>query len=139
MWKYKMQRNSKLAILIVFMTVAIFVWVPKGKKTKDVSSTASSVIFDQAMPVIRAVPRKRTEFVDWGRNPFTFPQREEVGSISNLTLSCIIWNSEKPSAFINESIVCVGDKITDKTVKRIEQNRVILTDGTEDYVLELRE
>lgn len=40
---------------------------------------------------------------------------------------------------INESIVRVGDKITDKTVKQIEKNRVILTDGTKDYVLELQE
>lgn len=134
-----MQRNRKLAILIVFMTVAIFVWIPKGKKTKDVSSTTPSVTFDQAIPVTRAVLRKRTEFVDWGRNPFTFPQREEkIGSISNLALEAIIWDDKKGSAFINNSIVYVGDKITNKTVKRIEQNRVILTDGTKDYVLELK-
>ena len=135
-----MQRNSKLAILIVFMTVAIFVWVPKGKKTKDVSSTASSVIFDQAMPVIRAVPRKRTEFVDWGRNPFTFPQSEKgVGSVSDLKLGAIMWGDKKPAAFINGKIVKVGNKITDKTVKQIEQDRVILTDGINDYVLKLSE
>ncbi len=134
-----MQRKSKVAILIVFVTVAIFVWVPKGKKTEDVSSTTSSVTLDQAIPVTRAVPRKRTEFVDWRRNPFTFPQsEEEVGSVSNLRLLCIIVADEGAQAFINESIVRVGDKITDKTVKRIEQNRVVLTDGTKDYVLELR-
>ena len=135
-----MQRNSKAAILIVFVIVAIFVWVPKGKKTEDVSSTTSSVTLDQAIPVTRAVPRKRTEFVDWGRNPFTFQQsKEEVSSVSNLRLHCIIVTDEGAQAFINESIVRVGDKITDKTVKRIEQDRVVLTDGTKDYVLELRE
>ncbi len=135
-----MQRNSKVAILIVFMAVAIFVWVPKGKKTKDVSSTTSSVAFDQAIPVTRAVPKKRTEFIDWRRNPFTFSQRKEkVGSVSNLRLLCIIVTDEGAQAAINESIVRVGDKITEKTVKRIEQNRVILTDGTKDYVLELQE
>ncbi|MFB0525777.1 MAG: hypothetical protein ACETVZ_09555 [Phycisphaerae bacterium] len=135
-----MKRNSKLAILIVFMTVAIFVWVPKGKKAKDVSSTTSTVAFDQAIPVTRAVPSKRTEFVDWGRNPFTFPQgEEEVGSVSHLKLFAIIWNDKEALAFINESVVRVGDKITDKTVKRIEQDRVILTDGTKDYVLKLQE
>ncbi len=134
-----MQRNSKVAILIVFVTVAIFVWVPKGKKTEDVSLTTSSVTLDQAIPVTRAVPRKRTEFVDWGRNPLTFPQsEEEVGGVSNLRLLCIIVADEGAQAFINESIVRVGDKITDKAVKRIEQNRVVLTDGTKDYVLELR-
>ncbi len=134
-----MQRNSKLAILIVFMTVAIFVWVPKGKKAKDAPSTTSSVTLDQALPVTRAVLRKRTEFVDWGRNPFIFPKGEEkIDDVSDLKLVAIIWNKEDAQAFINESLVRVGDKITDKTVKRIEQNRVILTDGTKDYVLELR-
>ena len=136
-----MQRNRKVAILIVLMTAVIFVWLPKGKMTKDISSTTSSVTFEQAIPVTRAVPRKRTEFVDWGRNPFAFPQREEkVGSVSDLTLFSIMWNDNGARvAAINESIVCVGDKIINKTVKRIEQNRVILTDGTKDYVLELQE
>ena len=136
-----MQRNSKLAILIVFMIIAILVWVPKGKKSKDVSSTTSSVTFDQAIPVTRAMPRKRTEFIDWGRNPFAWPQRDEkAGGVSNLTLFSIMWNDKGVrAAAINESIVREGDKITDKTVKRIEQNRVILTNGTDDYVLELQE
>ncbi len=139
-----MKRNSKLAILIVLMIGAVFVWVPKGtrgKKAEDVSPDISSAAFDQTIPLIRTVPRKRTEFVDWGRNPFAWPQREEkVGSVSNLTLSCIIRNDEGAhAAAINGAIVRVGDKIDDKTVKQIEQNRVILTDGTKDYVLELRE
>jgi hypothetical protein len=126
--------------MIVLITVAIFVWLPKGKKTKDASPTTSSVTFEQAIPVMGEEPRKRTEFVDWGRNPFTFPQsEEEVGGVSNLRLLCIIVTDEEAQAAINESIVRVGDKITDKTVKRIEQNRVILTDGTKDYVLELQE
>ena len=135
-----MQRNSKVAILFVLMTVVIFVWLPKGKKTKDASPTTSSVTFEQAIPVMGEEPRKRTEFVDWGRNPFASPQRDEkAGAVSNLALSCIIWSDGKASAFINESIVYIGDKINDKTVKRIEQNRVILTNGTRDYVLELQE
>lgn len=135
-----MQRNRKLVILIVLITAAIFVWVPKGKKTEDAPSTTSSVTFDQAIPVTRAVLRKRTKFVNWPRNPFTFPQgEEEIGSISNLRLSCIIWNDKEAQAFINESIVRVGDRITNKTVKQIKHNRVILTDGTKDYILKLQE
>jgi hypothetical protein len=137
-----MQRNRKLTILIVLITAAIFVWIPKGRKTKDVSSTTSAVTLGQVTPVTRAaLRRKRTEFVNWARDPFARPRRkeEEVGSVSNLSLSCIIWNDKDAQAFINESIVRVGDKITDKTVKQIERNRVILTDGTKDYILELRE
>ena len=134
-----MKRKSKLAILIVLVTTVIFVWVPKGKKIKDVSSTTSSVTFSQAIPVTRAVRRKRTEFVDWGRNPFVWPQiKEKADSISDLKLGAIMWSDKKLSAFINGKIVSVGDKITDKTVKQIEPDRVILTDGIKDYVLELK-
>ncbi len=66
-----------------------------------------------------------------------FSQGEEKTSgTSNLALYAIIWRAKKPSALINNSIVEVGDKIADKTVKQIEENRVILTDGTNDYILE---
>ena len=135
-----MQRNSKLAILLVLVTVGILIWVPKGKKTKGVSAATSSVTVDHAMPVMIAAPRKRTDFVDWGRDPFVWPQREEtVGSVSNLTLYAIMLSNEGACASINESIVCVGDKISGMTVKQIENNRVILTDGTMDFVLILQE
>jgi len=131
-----MKRNNKSVILAVLIITAVSIWIPKGRKPMAVSANTS----EQAIPVIAAVPKKSTEFVDWGRNPFTFSQREEkIGSISNLALCAIMWSAKKPSAFINNSIVSVGDKITDKTVKRIEQNRVILTDGMKEYVLELQE
>ena len=135
-----MKRNSKLAILIALTTVAALVWVPKGNKAKDISSTTLSAAFDQAIPITRVVPRKRSKVIDWVRDPFAKPQsakkEKKVGSVSDLKLGAIMWGN-RPSAFINNSIVSVGDKITDKTVKQIEENRVILTDGTNDYVLEL--
>ena len=133
-----MKRHSKLAILIVLVTAVVFVWVPKGKKTKDVSPNISSAALDQTIPLIKAVPRKRTEFVDWPRNPFAKLQTEkEFSSVSDLKLGAIMWGGKEASAVINNSIVSIGDKITDKTVKQIDKNRVILTDGTNDYVLEL--
>ncbi len=132
-----MKRSNKLALCVFLMVTAIFVWVPKPRMTKGVSPTTPSVTFDHTIPVMGPAPRKRTEFIDWGRNPFVRPEgKEETVDISNLTVFAIIWEGEKAEAMINESIVHVGDRIADKTVKRIEQNRVILTDGTEDYILE---
>jgi len=144
MWKYKMKRNKKLAILIVLVTATLFVWVPKGKKVQDVPPATASAALDHAMPLIRVVPKKRTEFVGWPRDPFAKPQIEEkeekkVSSVSALKLGAIMWDDKNPSAFINGKFVSVGDKIDDKTVKQIERDRVILTDGTKDYVLELQE
>ena len=135
-----MRRNSKLAVLIVLVTMAILVWVRKDGNIPDVSSATTSVAFEQATPLMGEVLRKRTEFVAWERNPFAWPQREaDAGSVSNVTLFAIFCSDEGACAAINGSIVRVGDKITDKTVKRIEQSRVILTDGTRDYVLALTE
>ena len=133
-----MKRNKKLAILIVLVTATIFVWAPKGKKANDASSPALSASFNQAMPMITIVPRKRTEFVDWPRNPFAKLQTEkEVGSVSDLKLGVTMWGDKESSAFINGKFVSAGDKIDGKTVKQIEWDSVILTDGTNDYVLEL--
>ncbi len=83
------------------------------------------------------MPRKRTEFVGWGRNPFAKLQTE-ISSVSDLKLGAIMWGGKETSAVINNSIVSVGDKISNKTVKQIDKIRVILTDGTNDYVLELK-
>jgi hypothetical protein len=121
------------------MTVAILVWIPKRTKTAGASSTTSPTISDQAIPVVRKVTKKNTEFVNWGRNPFYFTPREDTNDISNLKLSCIMWYVEDVQALINQSLVRPGDKIADKTVKKIEMDRVILTDGTKDYVLKLQE
>lgn len=133
-----MKRNSKSVILIVFVTTVVFVWAPKCQKSKDVAPNISSDLLDQTIPLIKTVPRKRTEFVDWGRNPFARLQTEKATSnVSDLKLVAIMWDDKKPSAFINKRIVSTGDKIDDKTVKQIKQNEVVLTDGTNDYVLEL--
>ena len=135
-----MKRNSKLTILIVLVTAAIFVWMPKGKKANNVPSPALLASFDQAIPIIRVVPRKRTEFVGWGRNPFAKLQTEkETSDVSELKLGAIMWGDKKPSAFINKKIVSAGDKIDQRTVKQIERDRVTLTDGINDYVLKLSE
>ena len=131
-----MKRNNKAVILVVLITAAVFAWLSGSRKNKDISS----VTFAGEIPIMKVVPRKRTEFVDWGRNPFVFAQKEEkTGSVSNLSLSCIIRDGEKTQAFINDSLVRVGDTITDMTVKQIESDRVILTDGAKDYVLKLQE
>ena len=136
-----MKRKKKLAILIVLMTGVVFVWMPKGKKAKDVSSPALSASFNQAIPTIRVVPKKRTEFVGWPRDPFaklqTEKEEKKVGGVSKLKLGAIMWDDKNPSVFINGKIVGVGDKIDDKTVKQIERDRVVLTDGIKDYVLKL--
>jgi len=137
-----MKRNKKLAILIVFAAATILVWIPKGKNANDVSLNISTASFGQTIALIKATPKKRTEFVGWPRDPFAEPQMKEkeentVGSVSDLKFDATVWDDRESSAFINGNFVSTGDKIDGKTVKQIEHDRVILTDGTNDYVLEL--
>ena len=138
-----MQFNSKLATFLLLMIICIFVWIPKGKKIKSVSAATSSVTSEQVKSMMKAIPKERTTFTDWGRNPFVFPkkkeEKEEADGTSDLELTCIVWSNGEALALINRTILHVGDKITNKTVKQIENNRVILTDGTKDYVLILSE
>ena len=123
MWKYKMKRNSKLAILIVLVTTAILVWIPKGKEANDVSSPALSASVNQAIPMITVVPRKRTKFIEWERNPFkklqTEKEQKNVGNSPDLRLGAIMWDDKNPSAFINGNFVSIGDKIDNKTIMHI--------------------
>jgi hypothetical protein len=131
-----MKRNSKLTILTFLIIVVIFIWIPKGKKPAAVSANTS----EQTMPLVSTAAKRRSEFVDWSRNPFVWPQQqEETGKISNLKVFAIICENEKSEAMIDESVVRVGDKIAGKTVKQIESDRVVLTDGTKDYILKFQD
>jgi hypothetical protein len=131
-----MKRNSKLTILMFLIIVVIFIWIPKGKKPAATSANT----FEQTTPITATVAKKRTEFVDWGRNPFVWPQKEEeTNEVLNLKVFAIVCDNEKSEAMIGESVVRVGDKIAGKTVKQIKQDRVILTDGTKDYVLKFQD
>ncbi len=142
-----MKQNNKIIMLGVLVIIVVFTWMPKGIKPATASAdtseadTSEADALEQEMPIMTAAPAKRTEFVDWGRDPFVFSQAEnsdDSGDISALSLRAIMWEAEKPSAFINDSVVVVGDRIIDKMVKKIEKNRVILTDQTKDYILELQ-
>ena len=130
--------------MIILVAAAVFVWLPRGKKVGDTPPPAFSASLNQPISMVTTEPRKRTEFVGWPRDPFVKPQTKEnqgekTGGASGLKLGAIMWDDKNPSAFINGKFVNVGDKIENKTVKQIERDRVILTDGTNEYVLKLDE
>jgi len=62
---------------------------------------------------------------------------EEEIAPSDLTLYGIIWDKDNPIAIINETIVKTGDKVGISTIKKIEQDCVIVNDGSRDYKLNL--
>ena len=115
----------------------IIVWMPKGRRKPPVKpEQAGPMSAEKAMPKIAPVQRKRTTFVVWGRNPFVWP-KVDASPTSGFTLSGIIWDEEAPYALINGTVVHAGDEIAGKKVKRIEPDKVILTDGLNDNTLRL--
>lgn len=132
-----MEKNKRITILIILIIVVIIVWMPKGRIKQQVSPPPTQISLEKkATPKITPGQRKRTEFVDWGRNPFVW-RKATAGPTSGLTLSGIVWDEEASYAIINGDIVHTGDTIDGKTVKRIEQDKVILNDGLKDYTLRL--
>ena len=138
-----MRRNTKLAVLVILAIMAAFVWTRQTGKVPAVSSASTPTASERIIPVTETAARKRTEFLSWGRDPFAQRQTEKVEEedrgLSDLRLTAIIFGDKEPTAFVNNLVIGVGDRIADKTVKRIDQTSVILTDGTRDYVLRLQE
>jgi hypothetical protein len=79
---------------------------------------------------------KRTEYTEWGRNPFI---PKGMGRPLGLALGGIMWEREKPRAMINKNIVGIGDMVGINRVIDIKRDRVILTDGAKKIVLELKD
>ncbi|MCA9399035.1 MAG: hypothetical protein KC618_04755, partial [Candidatus Omnitrophica bacterium] len=99
-------------------------------------------------------------YEDWGKNPFvtetwiakqgeralqaqkTLPegieeagqQRTEQGQ--NIVLNGIFWNSQKPSALINNEVLGIGMQLNGYKVVKITKKTVVVDDGVN--VLELR-
>ncbi|MCA9404945.1 MAG: hypothetical protein KC684_00260 [Candidatus Omnitrophica bacterium] len=101
--------------------------------------------------------KQLSSFEDWGKNPFVTenwiaeralqtqealpegmgdagPQRIDQGQ--NIVLNGIFWNSQKPSALINNEVLGVGMQLNGYKVVKITRKTVVVDDGVN--VLELR-
>lgn len=125
-----------LIVLSIFAVISLVYGITAYPKVRKDQAAVSQVGSFTPPAVYAAAERraKRSKFKSWKRNPFV-----PVGApaFSNLVLSGIIWNKEKPKAVIDGALVSKGDKINGNTVLDIQTNRVILTDGTKDFELKL--
>ena len=58
---------------------------------------------------------------------------------SKFNLKGITYNATRPSAIINNDVYVSGDKISGYTVKEIQPNAVVLTDGSREHLISLNE
>lgn len=133
--------HKKLLLLIVLSITALFslfhgILSPAGTKRGLLAKDAGSqkAILTEKGIIFLTRRAKRSDYSYWGRNPFSI-SGARIWRLGALTINGILWDKKNPLAIINEEIVKVGDKIDGNTVVGIEQNRVILNDGSKDIEL----
>ncbi len=76
----------------------------------------------------------------WGKDPFNISITEKDYKKTDLELKGIsLGKDRKSSAFINNEIVKVGDKVADYEVVEIQKDRVLLKKGEQSFYLTLPE
>ncbi|MBU0759919.1 MAG: hypothetical protein KKC66_04200 [Candidatus Omnitrophica bacterium] len=140
-------QNKKIITLIILGILAVFSLVygivTPSKARRGISrgpiETKKKVTISAGAETISGVGRpQRTSFSDWGRDPFSAVSTLSLSTnISDMSLTGILWDDVAPLAMINDNLIGIGDKIGEYTVAEIKKDRVILTDGTNDYQLTL--
>lgn len=134
-------QNKKLVILIIVSILAIIsliygIFSSPKKRYVDNGLEVYQLQKKEVIPLKRSVGK--TAFTSWGRNPFILKEVREKKK-AELALNGILWDKDNPKAVINDAIVGVGDSIGENKIVSIEQDHVILNDGTSDIKLELWE
>jgi len=134
-------QNKKLLLLIILSITAVFslfhgIFNPSRTKrnllTKD-TGLEKAIVTEKGI-IFLTRRAKRSDYSYWGRNPFSI-SGARIMRLGALTINGILWDKKNPLAIINEEIVKVGDKVDGNTVVGIEQDRVILNDGSKDIEL----
>lgn len=132
-----MKREKILQMLLPFLVVvALVVWVRgmgsfRKKGPRGIfhdPGSGEGTISSSSSDVLTRV-RPKTLYTEWGRDPFDVYAVKSQKSI----LSGVLWERESPQAMINDEIVGIGGKAGLYTVVDIQQDRVILNDGTKDF------
>lgn len=136
-------QNKKIIILIALGVVAAIslfygIVTPSKVNRNIISEQASSskgLTFTTGKKIVcLARTVGRTKYLSWAIDPFS-PSSAPIKGYGWLTLEGIMWSKENPEAIINDNIVKIGDQIDKNTVVDIEQDRVILNDGDNDFEL----
>jgi len=145
--KKKLEIAAAAILIIIFVLILIGSLKKTGQKMPVPSKAVSPALLPANIKPIAETknekkPDVKDEETDLGRDPFALPEvkRGPASAVSGLNLAGITTNGAgKAIAIINENMVSVGGKIGYFTVVDITSNRVILTDGTQNYELTLKQ
>lgn len=98
-------------------------------------------LFEQKEIVTEGLYRqleRETEIVELKRDPFfSSAIASTAKAITDVRLTGILWDERAPLAMIDDTPVGIGDKVNSYIIVEIHQDRVVLTDGTQNYELRL--
>ena len=140
-------QNKKLILLIILGIAAVFSLiygiVTPSKAKRELSNKSAGIKKQRAVTAEINIASntkrpRRTDFSDWGRDPFSSgPSTAAPSTLSDMVLTGILWDDSAPLAMINDNLVGAGDKIGGYTAVEIKKDRVVLTDGEQNYTLTL--
>jgi len=153
----------QLGVIAVAAVVLVVMSIPllKGKVARSPRKAPVSNAASETLPeVISAKPNSSDQAIKLGpikddkfygrlsrvadalpleRDPFTFAYTGPKSSRDGLELSGILWESEKPTAIINQAFLKAGDSTDQFSVVKILQDRVVLKDRTGEFELRLKQ
>ncbi len=134
-------RRSQI-IFGCLVVIAVIVWVSNFSSVKGQKVSFPDTKNEEEMPLSQLVSRlssgslpppsgaAKTLHDNWGHNPFILTPVK-----GGMVLQGIIWDPAGPKALINDEIVGIGDQIGTMKVLDIQNQKVILNDGTKDIEL----
>lgn len=134
-----------IALMIILISIAVIIGRPYFDKFQLAQSN------DELAPFVILPPVKESLYqtlsaldieLQINRDPFSKPYeeivQEEIVPVEEVTILNFIGFATKdgqPVALINNEVVTVGSMIDGKKVMTIAENKVVLSDGQENFVL----
>jgi hypothetical protein len=134
----------QLSITGALVIVLAFAWANASKKLQrrhlqnsgvalpqvTGSSVVPAVSADNQMDNLYNLLEQQSKAIELKRDPFTAaPIISEKSLHSEIALTGILWDKVKPLAIIDGNVVKKGQRVGNKTIMDIKQDRVILSDG----------
>lgn len=142
------KQRQQLIIVGILIIIFIFAWSnafkSMKKKSRPVSNqpavaAAVETVKLPALEPLEATPREgvQEDNSEWGRCIFSGKSYSPVGEEINLKLSGILWDEKSPTTIIDGEVYKKGDKVGPFTIVDIQKDKVVLSDGSRNFDLNL--
>jgi hypothetical protein len=146
------KQKKQIIIISILLVPFILLWAKAfrvikkkgGAKPKpqavDLSARNLKSILTQPAktePLAEVHDDQKDEELRWLRCPFSGKAYSRGTGVEDLELNGILWDQEDPKAIINTKIVSLEDTIGKYTILGIEKDKVILTNGLQEFELKI--